>query len=45
MEEVFMTQEEFEKSTKVGDIIETDLGEKLRCVSIENGVPQWEFVK
>ena len=44
MEEVFMTQEEFEKSTKVGDIIETDLGEKLRCVSIENGAPQWEAV-
>lgn len=40
-----MTQEEFEKSTEIGDIIETDLGEKLRCVSIENGVPQWEFVE
>lgn len=42
MEEIYMTQEEFNESVKIGDIIETDLGEKLRCVSIEGGVPQWE---
>lgn len=44
MEEVFMTQEEFDQSTNIGDIIETDKGEKLRCISKENGVPQWEQV-
>lgn len=45
MEEVFMTQEEFDNSVKVGDEIETDMGEKLRCVAIEDGVPQWEMIK
>ena len=45
MEEVFMTQEEFENSIEVGDVIETDKGEKLRCVSKENGEPQFELVE
>ena len=44
MEEVYMTQEEFDKSVKIGDEIETDMGAKLRCVAIEDGVPQWEAV-
>lgn len=44
MEEVYMTQEEFENSIEVGEIIETDKGEKLRCISKENGVPQWEQI-
>lgn len=44
MEEVFMTQEEFENSIEVGEVIETDKGEILKCVSKENGVPQFEFV-
>ena len=44
MEEVFMTQEEFEQSTNIGDVIETDNGEKLRCIGKENGVPQWEQI-
>ena len=44
MEEVFMTQEEFENSIEVGEVIETDKGEKFKCVSKENGVPQFEFV-
>lgn len=44
MEKVFMTQEEFDQSTNIGDIIETDKGEKLRCISKENGVPQWEQI-
>ena len=39
-----MTQEEFENSIKVGDVIETDKGEKLRCVSKENGQPQFELI-
>ena len=33
-----VTQEEF------GDIIETDKGEKLRCIGKENGIPMWEMV-
>lgn len=44
MEEVFMTQEEMNASIEVGDIIETDRGEKLRCVSKENGEPLFEAV-
>ena len=39
-----MTQEEFENSIEVGDVIETDKGEKLRCVSKENGQPQFELI-
>ncbi len=39
-----MTQEEFEKSIEIGDVIETDKGEKLRCVSKENGTPLVELV-
>ena len=44
MEEIYMTQEEFENSIEVGEVIETDKGERLKCVSKENGVPQFEFV-
>lgn len=40
----YMTQEEFEASVNVGDEITTDMGERLRCVAIENGVPQWEMI-
>lgn len=45
MEEVYMTQEEFENSIEVGDVIETDKGEKLRCVSKENGEPQFKLIE
>ena len=44
MEEIYMTQEELENSIEVGDVIETNLGEKLKCVGKENGVPMWEQV-
>lgn len=44
MEEVFMTQEELDQSINIGDIIETDKGEKFRCISKDNEVPQWEQV-
>ena len=44
MEEVYMTQEEFNNSIEIGEIIETDMGEKLRCVSKENGEPLFEMV-
>lgn len=44
MEEIYMTQEEFEASIEVGEIIETEC-ETLRCISKENGVPQFEVVK
>lgn len=37
-----MTQEEMEASIEVGEIIETDRGEKLKCVSKENGHPVFE---
>lgn len=39
-----MTQEEMNASIEVGDIIETDRGEKLRGVSKENGEPLFEAV-
>lgn len=45
METVYMTQEEFENSIEIGDVIETDKGEKLRCVSKDNGKPEFELVK
>lgn len=44
METIYMTQEEMDASIEIGEIIETDKGEKLRCVSKENGVPQFEFI-
>lgn len=40
-----MTQEEMNASIEIGDIIETDRGEKLRCVSKENGEPLFEEIK
>ena len=45
MEEVNMTQGEFNKSFKIGDVVETGMGERLRCVAIEDGVPKWEMIK
>lgn len=46
MKTVYMTQEEMEASIEVGDVIETEKGEKLRCVfSKENGTPRFEIVK
>ena len=44
MEEIYMTQEEMNASIEIGEIIETDKGEKLRCVSKEKGVPIFEHV-
>ena len=44
METIYMTQEEMNASIEVGDIIETDKGEKLKCVSKENGEPLFEMV-
>ena len=45
MAEIYMTQEKFNSSIEVGEIIETDKGEKLRCVGKENGEPLWEYVE
>ena len=42
---VFMTQEEFDESAEIGEVIETEQGEKLKCIGKENGVPLWEVVK
>lgn len=42
---VLMTQEEFDESAEIGEVIETEQGEKLKCIGKENGVPLWEVVK
>ena len=42
--EIFMTQEEFYASVEVGEVFETEQ-ETLRCVSKENGIPQFEIVQ
>ena len=39
-----MTQEEFERSIEIGEEIETENGETLKCVAKENGRPLFEFV-
>ena len=44
MEAVFITQEELNDSIEIGEIIETDKGEKLRCVGKEKGEPLFEMV-
>lgn len=44
MEKEFITQDELDNSIEIGDVIETDKGEKLKCVSKENGEPQFEFI-
>lgn len=41
----YITQEEFNASFNIGDEITTDDGEKMRCIAIENGVPQWTMVE
>ena len=45
METIYITQEEMNASIQIGEIIETDKGEKLRCVSKENGEPLFEMVE
>ena len=40
---LLMTQEEFDESAEIGEVIETDKGEKLRCIGKENGAPIWEM--
>lgn len=44
MEKIEMTQEELNAVTEIGDIIETEKGEKLRCIGKKDGVPQWEMM-
>ena len=44
MKKEFMTQEELEVSINIGDIIETDKGEKLKCVGKENDEPLFEII-
>lgn len=39
-----MTQEELFNSIEIGEIIETDKGEKLKCVGKESGEPIFEEV-
>ena len=45
MQEIYMTQEEFNNSIEIGEIIETDRDEKLRCVGKENGEPLFEYAE
>ena len=40
----YMTQEELDESVNIGDEITVDNGKVMRCVAIENGVPQWEMI-
>lgn len=44
IEGVYMSQEDLETSIEIGDVIETDKGEKLKCVSKQDGVPLFERV-
>ena len=44
IEGVYMSQEELDASIEIGDIIETDKGEKLKCISIQDGAPLFEIV-
>ena len=43
-ERIEMTQEELDASIEVGDVVETDLGTRLKCVSKQDGVPLFERV-
>ena len=43
---VLMTQEEFDESTEIGEVIETDQGEKLKCIGKDkDGTPLWDLVE
>ena len=44
VEGVYMSQEELDASIEVGDIIETDLGTKLKCISVQDKIPLFERV-
>lgn len=41
-----MTQEEFDESIEIGEIVETDQGEKLKCIGKDkDGTPFWDLVR
>lgn len=44
VEGVYMSQEEMDVSVEIGEVIETAEGEKLKCVSKQDGVPLFERV-
>lgn len=44
MERIEITQEELNASIEIGEVIETAEGEKLKCVSKQDGVPLFERV-
>ena len=44
MEKVEMTQEELNAAIEIGEVIESAEGEKLKCVSKQDGVPLFERV-
>ena len=44
IEGVYMSQEELDASIEIGEVIETSEGEKLKCISKQDGVPLFERV-
>lgn len=44
IEGIYISQEELDASIEIGEVIETDKGEKLKCVSKQDGAPLFERV-
>ena len=44
IEGIYLSQEELDASIEIGEIIETDFGTKLKCISRQDGVPLFERV-
>lgn len=44
IEGIYMSQEELDASIEIGEVIETAEGEKLKCISKQDGVPLFERV-
>lgn len=44
IEGIYMSQDELDASIEIGEVIETAEGEKLKCISKQDGVPLFERV-
>ena len=44
IEGIYMSQEELDASIEIGEVIDTAEGEKLKCISKQDGVPLFERV-
>lgn len=44
IEGIYMSQEELDASVEIGEVIETAEGEKLKCISKQDGIPLFERV-